>query len=269
MRAAADKKGAATRRRRGGQGATRRRTGGQRAPRPPAVWVNRALILVGVAVVFSAAGWAAVTLRDLPVRRITVTGELEHTQAEAVQEMVQSSLAGGFLGADLQHMRGQLERLPWIHEATVRRRWPSTLEIHVVEQLPIARWGEDGFLNHEGGIFTSDRAGDWDSLPLLSGPAGSAPGLMSQYLRLVDMLAPLGLRVEQLSMDARGEVDAVLAGGMRLALGSEEFRERMLRFVAIYRRELAPHAQEIERVDLRYPSGLAVALRESSQVAGL
>ena len=70
-------------------------------------------------------------------------------------------------------------------------------------------------------------------------------------------------------MDERGQLEAVLSGDLQLVLGGEAFLERMQRFVAIYRRELAPRAAQIERVDLRYATGLAVAFADPSQVAGL
>lgn len=256
----------------GGKGATRKRPArAVQASKAPSLWLNRALILGAVLVVAVAGARGYLHLQSLPVQQITVTGKLEHTQATAVQEMVQATLSGGFLSADLEQMRAQLEGLPWIYSATVRRRWPQTLEIHVLEQLPIARWGEGGFLNHEGGVFRSDKSGDWDALPLLQGPEGSAPGLMSRYQRLLEMLAPLGLQLEQLTMDERGQVEVALAGGVRLILGGENLRERMQRFTTVYRRELAPRAAEIERIDLRYATGLAVAYRqtEPSAVAGL
>jgi len=234
----------------------------------PSIWLNRVLILFGVAVVAVAATQAYLSVRRLPVQRIVVTGELAHTRAEAVQDMVQPALAGGFLNADLQQIRHQLETLPWIYEATVRRVWPATLEIHVVEETPIARWGDDGFLNHEGGVFRSGKSGDWDSLPRLSGPEGSAPALMATYLRMVEILAPLGIAVEQLAVDERGQVQAVLDGGTRMYLGGDDFLPRLHRFVTVYTRELAARRQELERIDLRYQSGIAVAFRESPPVAG-
>ena len=227
------------------------------------------MILVGVAVVLLAAAQAYITLQSIPVQQISVTGELAYTQTEVVQEMVQPALAGGFLSADLQHIRRQLEGLPWIFEATVRRKWPNALEIHVVEQLPIARWGGDGFLNHEGDVFRSSEIGEWQSLPLLQGPNGAAKNLVANYQRLVELLAPLGLAVEQLAVDERGQLEAVLTGGMHLIVGNDDFLERMHRFVKIYRTELAARAGDVERVDLRYESGIAVAFSDSSQVAGL
>ena len=247
------------------KGATRNTSVAAEQPRAPSAWLNRLLVLAGAAVVLAAAAQAYVTVLDIPVQRVGVTGELEHTQAELVQDMVQPSLAGGFLRADLQHMREQLEGLPWIYRATVRRKWPNALEIHVVEQLPIARWGQDGFLNHEGEIFRSGKSGAWESLPLLQGPEGTAKALMANYQRLVELLAPLGMAVEQLAVDERGQVEAVLAGGIQLVVGGDNFLERMHRFVAIYRTQLAARAGEVERVDLRYESGIAVAFSEPLQ----
>jgi len=255
--------------RRAGRGATPRRRTVVRAPRQPSVWLNRLLVLCAAAVVIAGAAQAWLALERRPVERIAVSGELARTQEKAVQDMVHAALAGGFVGADLQLMRRELESLPWIFEATVRRRWPSTLEIHIVEQVPIARWGKDGFLNHEGGIFYSSERGDLAALPLLQGPAGSAPALMAKYQRLLELLTPLDLAVEQLLMDERGQIEAVLGGGLRLVLGNRDFRERMARFAALYLRELAARRDSVQRVDLRYAAGAAVAFEEASQVAGL
>ncbi len=66
-------------------------------------------------------------------------------------------------------------------------------------------------------------------------------------------------------MDERGQLEAVLAGGMQLRLGSKDFLQRMHRFKGIYRTELAVRRTEVERVDLRYESGIAVAFKESTE----
>ncbi len=244
-----------------------------RAPRKPWSfnWLNRLMVLIGAGVVLAAALQGFITLESIPVQRIAVTGNLQHTQTEVVQELVQPALAGGFLNADLAEIRQQLEALPWIYRASVRRRWPSSLEINVIEQLPIARWGEGGFLNHEGEVFQSANAEAWQELPRLVGPEGAQRELMSRYQRLEELLAAIGLEVQTLTIDNRGQLTAQLSGGVNLVLGSEAFLERVQRFVAVYRADLAPRADDIERVDMRYQAGLAVAFRapEPAQVAGL
>ena len=242
-------------------GATRKSTAPvQKQPRS-FQWLNRILILLGAGVVMIAGLQAYITLQSIPVEQITVSGELEHTQTAAVQDMVYPALTGGFLGADLARVQQQLEALPWIHEATVRRVWPNALEIHVVEQLPIARWGEQGFLNHEGEVFRPSQRAAWQSLPVLSGPDGQAPALMRNYQRLVDMLKPLGLSLSELAVDDRGQMIATLSGGQRLNIGGRDFRERMQRFKTVYRAELAAQMDVVQSIDLRYASGVAVAFK--------
>lgn len=273
-------------RRRSTAGATRRRSA--QAPRNGArarlglrlleSWVNRMLVLVAVAVVGVAGlqGW--IVLQEIPVERISVTGTLHRTQTEVVQEMVQPALVGGFLSADLEQVQTQLQALPWIYRVSVRRRWPNALEINVQEQLPIARWGKGGFLNHEGEVFHSDGIKGEGTLPRLEGPPGSTRQLIVSYQQLGELLQPLSLDLRELSLDERGHLRAVLAGGMELVLGNSEFGERLQRFATVYRSELAERAGDVKRVDLRYESGLAVAFREpelparqepGAQVAGI
>ena len=262
------KKGKAGRTRQPVKGASRKVVAPSSRPPRSAAWLNRVLILSGAAVVLAAAVQAYLVLERIPVQRISVTGDLEHTRAEAVQAMVQPALAGGFLNADLQRIRTELEALPWIYRVSVRRKWPNALEINVAEQLPIARWGTDGFLNHEGEVFRSSNSEQWQSLPILRGPEGAARSLVASYQRLADTLRPLGLAVQQLSVDERAQVNAQLSGGVELALGGDDFKERMQRLVTVYHSELAGRMAEVQRIDLRYASGIAVAFREPVQVAG-
>ena len=191
------------------------------------------------------------------------------SEPNEVRRVVAGALEGGFVGADLDALRGHLEELPWVYEAAVRRRWPDTLEITVQEQLPIARWGEEGFLNHEAAVFRTRAAERWQGLPTLDGPPGSEQRLMDYYQRLRDMLAPLDLAVTTLRQDERGQLEARLAGGLHLRLGSEDFLLRVQRFIDLYRNDLQARGAEVASVDMRYASGAAVTFHEPAQVAAV
>ena len=243
------------------QGATRKPAAGDRVgqPRGSFRWLERIMILCAVGVVLAGGLKAWIALARLPVQQITVTGELENTQTNAIRDMVESQVVHGFIGADLGELSRQLQVLPWVYRASVRRVWPNSLEIHIDEQLPIARWGDSGFLNHQGQVFLPSEESRWESLPLLQGPEGSAPSLMRTYQRLVDLLAPLDLGVSQLVVDERGEMEAVLRGGQRLVIGGRDFLDRLQRFSSVYRAELSAQMDRVERIDLRYAHGVAVA----------
>lgn len=233
-------------------------------------WLNRLLIVAGLCAVGLAATRAWLALAAIPVERVVISGNLQRTQIAAVEEVVQPALAGGFLNADLGAVRGELEALPWIYRATVRRRWPNALEVAVVEQLPIARWGKGGFLNHEGEVFESRRARELGSdLPRLEGPPGSARELIVSFQQLGEWLQPLELELAALRRDERGHLTAELANGVRLVLGDRELRARLSRFARVWRAELSVDPARVEQVDLRYSQGLAVAFRAPpAEVAG-
>ena len=251
-----------------GNGATRKVTVEKKKPRSFA-WVNRLFVLASVGIVVTALVKAAIALNAIPVERIVVSGKLEHTQTLALQEMVQPALVGGFLSADLKHIQVQLESLPWVYEASVKRQWPNALEVHVVEQLPIARWGKSGFLNHEGEVFHPSSNKSWDSLPMLSGIDGSEQKLIGDYQLISETLKPMKLSVSELAADGLGQLRVRLSGGIELLLGNEELAERLERFVALYRESLFEQKMKIRRVDMRYRSGLAVAFEELPNVAGI
>lgn len=257
----AGKQHGAGRRSAASQGATRKQRPAAVANRGWGFWCNGVLVMVAGVVVIAAAVQAGLYLRSIPVQQIRVTGELAYTRAEAIQEIVQPALRGGFLRADLQRIRESVEQLPWVYRVTVRRRWPAALELHVVEQLAIARWGEQGFLNHGGEIFNSSTVADQQALPLLRGPDGTAQELVAEYQRLTALLQPLGLTISALHLDARRQLEAELDDGLRVLMGNRDFRERMQRFTAVYREHLAGRGAGIERIDLRYESGLAVAFK--------
>jgi cell division protein FtsQ len=251
-----------------GNGATRKIVVEKSKPRSFA-WVNRLFVLISVGVVIGALVKAAIVLDAIPVERIVVSGKLEHTQKMALQEMVQPALVGGFLSADLEHIRLQLESLPWVYEASVRRQWPNALEVYVVEQLPIARWGKSAFLNHEGEVFHPSRDSAWGSLPMLWGIDGSEQKLIADYQQISEILRPMDLSVSELAADGLGQLKVTLAGGIELLLGDEELTERLERFTALYSETLFEQKVNIRRVDMRYQSGIAVAFETLPNVAGI
>ncbi len=213
--------------------------------------------LGGCALVF----WAGWQLMSLPVERVIVTGEMREVSREQLAARVNDSLEGGFLMVDLRRIRDSLESLPWVYRVVIKRRWPNSLEIQVSEQLPIARWGNAGYLNHAGDLFVPEQAADSGTadLPRLSGPQDSQQEVMARYKIVQDGLRELGLRVMALTMDARGSLQAQLAGGEQLVLGRDNTAQRVERFGLLYQKELAPGQRQLARVDLRYSNGAAVA----------
>ncbi len=199
------------------------------------------------------------------VARVAITGDLEHVNQESIVEDLSPLLSDGFVLLDLDAMRERLMEKPWVYGARVERRWPNEVVVIITEQSAIARWGKDGFLNHRGEAFFPN--GDLpkvavESLPLLNGPAESAPVLMSSFQELSELLRAQGLILRELSIDARNNWTAVLNNQVVIVLGNDQVMEKMRRFLRAYQLALVKDFDRVERIDMRYSNGLAVAWRE-------
>lgn len=219
--------------------------------------------VLGVLTLVTAGVWK---LLSLPVERVVVTGDLEHVSRDELMSVISGSISGGFLWLDLQAIRQPLERLPWVHRAVVRRQWPDSIEVRVIEQRAIAAWGDSAYLNHAGEVFQPEGAVPADRLPALAGPPGSQGEVMMRYKQVQERLQPLGLTVVALDMNARGGLLATLAGGGELVLGRSDLEARLDRLELIYRRQLLPRRGEMARVDLRYSHGAAVSWKQLENV---
>jgi cell division protein FtsQ len=214
-------------------------------------------VLLLVALAFIA--WQVLIRPDrLPVRHIEITGEFTHLRMEDIERRVAQVLDGGFLDLDMRQIRAAVMALPWVEQVSVRRVWPDTLRMHVVEQVPLARWNEDALVNLRGQVFRPDPLPALDSLPLLRGEDGMALEVVAFYLRLYTGGLPEGLEIAELERNRRGEWRVVFADGLELMLGREDLGARLAVFSRIYS-QLATHmGRRPLRIDMRYENGFAV-----------
>ncbi len=211
-------------------------------------------------------------LLDRPIEAITIDGPFQRVTALTIEEAIGPYLTDGFLSADLGRIRDEVSALPWIDQASVARRWPASLEIHVTEQVPAARWGDSGLLNTRGELFVQDVRHVPVELPSLSGPAGRLAEVAETYLDLRDRLIPMGLDLRRVHMDARGSWEITLQNGVDVRFGRRDIDERLGLFVDVVADLVSSREAEVEFVDMRYSNGFTIGWAgtdaEPAQVAG-
>ncbi len=247
------------------RGATRKASAAQPRDKAPIAWLQAvSLCSVGL-LLLSGLGLGAWKLASIPVGRIAVVGELERVSQDALMVVINNSLSGGFLAVDLESVREPLEALPWVHRAVLRRRWPDSIEVKIIEQTPIARWGSSGLLNHSGEVFLVDNSPSLEGLPLLSGPDGRHREVMRQYRRVHEQLQAMGWQVKRLHMDQRGGLLATLQNGAELILGYGDVDNKLARLRVVLTHAEQSSGQQPQRIDLRYSHGLAIAWQNDKQ----
>ena len=199
---------------------------------------------------------------DTPLSKIMVGGNFNHLEEQELAELVNIEIDGGFLSMNLNQLRQELQSHPWIHQVSVRREWPSTLKVEVIEEVPIARWGKKGFLNRLGDQLSLPENSNLNSLPVLEADFGSSQDMIAQYLLLAELLAPTDLRLTELQRDAVGAWQIETAAGVRIVLGRDQIIEKIRRLIVVWASGLDVQLNNIATIDLRYPNGLAVSWRD-------
>ena len=199
---------------------------------------------------------------DTPLSKIMVGGNFNHLEEQELAELVNMEIDGGFLSMNLNKLRQELQSHPWIHQVSVRREWPSTLKVEVIEEVPIARWGKKGFLNRLGDQLSLPENSNLNSLPVLEADFGSSQDMIAQYLLLAELLAPTDLRLTELQRDAVGAWQIETAAGVRIVLGRDQIIEKIRRLIVVWGSGLDIQLNNIATIDLRYPNGLAVSWRD-------
>ncbi|WP_374357273.1 cell division protein FtsQ/DivIB [Chitinimonas sp.] len=192
-----------------------------------------------------------------PVRQIKVEGSLSHVTREQLRYIVKNELRGTFFTLDLNKTRAAFEKLPWVRQVTLRRRWPDRLDVTIEEHVALARWGSVGLLNTLGERF--DAASN-DALPVLEGPEGSEAEVAKGYMAFRDQLAGIARKPSRVWLSARRAWRLELDRNLTLEIGRDNVEGRLARFVEAYPRSLANLATPAQYIDLRYPNGFAVRM---------
>jgi len=231
----------------------------------------RPLILLAIIV----AGWQ---LSDhvpeviMPIDSVQIEGRFVHLSQDDLRQQVQLVLAGDYFTADIEAIRASLLSLPWVQDASIRRQWPSTIQIRVVERQPVAYWSDDSFLSDGGELFKPENINKELQLPVIKGPQGLQHKVWEFLLVLHTELSGLGLDVEKLELDERRSWSMLLANGVEVQLGRNDTEKRMQRFIKVFSMQNAPNIDDIEYIDLRYPNGFAMRGRsglDKESAAGL
>ncbi|HEY7884794.1 MAG TPA: FtsQ-type POTRA domain-containing protein [Cellvibrionaceae bacterium] len=201
-----------------------------------------------------------------PVEQVQVEGVFEYITREQVMNLITPAIDNKFMQLSIAQLKSQLEQESWIERATVTRKWPDTLHVALEEQVPIARWGDDGFLNHRGQVILVEDNSLLAQLPWLQGRQADSEKIMQHYLELGKLLRSRNLMMNKLHVDELGTWRLTLTSGANLVFGDSDILLKMQRFLYIYDRHLIDVFEAVASVDLRYANGLAVAWEDGYEV---
>ncbi|MCP5143799.1 MAG: FtsQ-type POTRA domain-containing protein [Gammaproteobacteria bacterium] len=243
----------------------RRQTHAVRRPEGEPPVVNPSTVgLVSVIIALVLFGLAAALVRSmtrpgaLPIEHVSVVGEFRYLKPEVLRELVTDAIDGGFFTVDVNAIRSRLLAEPWIRDAMIRRVWPDALQVTITEQVPVARWGDNGLINSTGDVFRPQQ--DLGELHLiqLAGPDGLSQEVLEHYRRYSAQFANSGLTITSLKLSERRAWTISTGDGVSIVIGRKDVEGRVQRFLDVYKASLIDGWDYLAAVDMRYTNGLAL-----------
>lgn len=232
----------------------------------PSARINWSLInkITSLVFIVSVMLWGYVEITDperFPFEHVKITGEYPHTDAQKIQQAVTPFVQDGFFNVSLKRLQVELEQLPWIVKADVKRQWPDTLIVNMTEHEAYCRWNNTAVIAADNTLFFPAITTIPAAIPTLSGPAGTDQIVLSMFEQLNQQLQPLQIKIASLTLDNYYTWQMTLTNGLSINLGREDIVARVGKFAKAYPKVFAGKTESVEYVDMRYQHGMAVKWR--------
>jgi cell division protein FtsQ len=247
--------------------------------------VTAATVVVGFAL-YQTLGFVLAS-EALTVSRIIVQGNQRMSRGE-VLGLLDGLSGASIVTTDLERWRQKLLESPWVADASIRRMFPGTLAVAIVERQPM------GIGRLKGALYLIDRTGavidefgpnyaDLD-LPIIDGltPTGGARDTLDAARDTVDaaraelagrLMSELegrpGLagKVSQIDVsDVRNAIVMLKGDTAFLRVGDEQFSERLQSYLDLMP-ALRERMPDIDYVDLRFDERVYVRPQNTRRAA--
>lgn len=203
--------------------------------------------------------WAT-TNETLPITSLILTGTHDNVSTDSIKKvLLKQKKKLNFFTLNINEIQIELEALPWIYSVSIRKEWPDTIKVHIVEQSIVAIWNKKALLNRFGEVIEISPDELKHNLVSLTGKDDYAHSTLDLYNKLLQLIKVSKFKISELSNDSRNATAILLKNGIVLKLGKEQKLDRIQRFLAVFPLiERGYNIETISYVDLRYDTGMSI-----------
>lgn len=216
------------------------------------------LLLPFLALVAAITWWLHLTLAR-PVGKVSIYGQVEHTNLHLLQERALPWLEKPFWRVDLNGLQASLEQDPWLSQVKVSRIWPNQIRLDLTERLAWAHWNQDHLIDTQGKGFNPGFKYNKNLSKHIYSQEATLAEAVKFWQYLDALLQPQGLQLTQLHQEQRGAWQLEFNSSIRVLVGRDNIPLRINRFIWAWQNWLEAEVENLSSIDLRYPNGLAVA----------
>lgn len=205
--------------------------------------------------------------RSLPMTELILTGEQKHISLQDVRNILISQKSRlNFFTLEISKIQSEVEALPWVYSASIRKSWPTTIKIHIVEQSIVAIWNDHDLLNRFGEIVYASPENLGGEYVSLYGEDKYSNDVLITYRKVNKLLKTDHFEIASLTSDVRQATQVVLKNGFKLNLGQEQKLDRIQSFLNVFPLLGKKYdTDKIDYIDFRYDTGFAIGWKQNEK----
>jgi cell division protein FtsQ len=193
------------------------------------------------------------------IERVYVAGRYQ-TDRQTLIEALGVAIHQPIFDVSLETARLRVESLPWVRSASVERRLPNTIVLHIEERVPLALWQNEGrvaVVDDDGHVIDGARPQDFKELLLVVGP--DAADVAADLIAIMELVPDLKQRVAAAVRVGGRRWSLKLDDGIDVHLPETDVDGALLRLADLAKGQQLL-ARDVEAVDLRLPDRLVLRL---------
>ncbi|MCB1489819.1 MAG: cell division protein FtsQ/DivIB [Bauldia sp.] len=212
-------------------------------------------------VISALTSWAGLAIDEVEISGQSETSEIDVLNAMAIGPFP------SIVTFDAISARERVEQLPWVKRVTIRKLYPDTLQVAIVERQPYAIWQHDGavaLITKDGKVLSDHVDSRYAQLPMVVGKGADARA--GEFVALLEEFPTFAPRVRAGVLVSDRRWNVVLDNGVEIMLPADDPGSALIQAVALDDGH-GIFSREIAAVDLRLPNRLVFRLTEAGYEA--
>lgn len=204
----------------------------------------------------------------LSVEEVRVSGDQYTSEIDILQNIGLDG-ANSLLMMDVNDVRSRLKRLAWVKDVELRKIYPNTIEVSLVERIPFAIWQHDAALDviaADGRIIAPLFSNANGTLPLVVGAGANEKA--GEFVQMVAKWPQLNALIKAYVRVADRRWDLHFKNGLTVKLPVDNVAQTIARLEKLnFERDII--SRKIAYIDMRLDDRISILpLLESEEITG-
>ncbi len=189
------------------------------------------------------------------VDKILVNGNFSYLNANTFKVALQNKLYGNLFTIDLDNLQDDFKQIPWVHDVTITRQFPNTIEVNVSEYNAVAKLSDNELISSNGKVIFVNSS--TESLPFFDVAIKNSSEALTDYDILKPILKKRNLRLVELKINDTGIFKIILSNNLEVTICGTDFVKNIMILDEYWDRlyKLNPH---LSVVNMCYKNGMAI-----------